>query len=195
MSATNNEIDAVQFNPGSRQAVKQELGNDLSAIEPPSLAGLFATYPRNNALTLAIVDALAYNLSRAGVAVFISASHKPALIVMVVYHFQPLAPTKNMSTAGETCRALKVIDPGCRIMMTGRHPAALPECTLREEAIDFVCDREGPETILLTVLSVYYKMCEYLPSYSPKSVAISVILKWPLIDSLNRRRTDRSRPR
>ena len=34
--------------------------------------------------------------------------------------------------------------------MTGTHPAALPERTLREEAIDFVCDREGPETILLT---------------------------------------------
>lgn len=151
MSATGNSVDVVLVNPGSRQAVYQELGNDFSAIEPPSLAGLFATYLRNNGLPVAIVDALAHNLSPAGVADFISANYKPALIVMVVYGFQPSASTQNMSAAGETCRALKAINPNCRIMMTGTHPAALPERTLREEAIDFVCDREGPETILLTV--------------------------------------------
>jgi radical SAM superfamily enzyme YgiQ (UPF0313 family) len=53
-----------------------------------------------------------------------------------------------MPAAGETCAALKTVMPDCRILMTGTHPAALPERTLREERIDFVCDREGPETIL-----------------------------------------------
>ena len=166
MSARSNSVDVVLVNPGSRNTVYQALGNDFSAIEPPSLAGLFATYLRNKGLTVVIVDAPAHNLSPAGVADFICANHRPTLIVMVVYGFQPSASTQNMSAAGETCRALKAIDPVCRIMMTGTHPAALPERTLREEAIDFVCDREGPETILLSVraLNAGTSSFAYIPS-------------------------------
>jgi radical SAM superfamily enzyme YgiQ (UPF0313 family) len=151
MSVASASVDVVLVNPGSREAVYQALGSDFSAIEPPSLAGLFATYLRNKGLTVDIVDAPAHSLSPAGVADFICANHQPTLVVMVVYGFQPSASTQNMSAAGETCRAIKAINPNCRIMMTGTHPAALPERTLREETIDFVCDREGPETILLTV--------------------------------------------
>jgi anaerobic magnesium-protoporphyrin IX monomethyl ester cyclase len=69
----------------------------------------------------------------------------------VVYGFQPSASTQNMPSAGATVRALKALNPHYKILMTGTHPAALPERTLREEACDYVCDREGPETILLTV--------------------------------------------
>jgi radical SAM superfamily enzyme YgiQ (UPF0313 family) len=36
------------------------------------------------------------------------------------------------------------------IMLTGTHPAALPQRTMEEEKVDFVCDHEGPETIFLT---------------------------------------------
>lgn len=143
-------IDVVLVNPGQRQAVYQELADEISAIEPPSLAGLFATYLRNKGLTVAIVDAPAVDLSPKGAAQFIAENYRPTLIVMVVYGFQPSASTQNMVAAGETCRALKEINPEYRIMMTGTHPAALPERTLREETVDFVCDREGPETILLT---------------------------------------------
>jgi radical SAM superfamily enzyme YgiQ (UPF0313 family) len=112
-------------------------------------------------LAVAIVDAPAHNLSPRGVAELVCAEHKPALIVIVVYGFQPSASTQNMSAAGETCRAIKAIDPACRIMMTGTHPAALPERTLREEAIDFVCDREGPETILLTARALKAKASSF----------------------------------
>jgi radical SAM superfamily enzyme YgiQ (UPF0313 family) len=45
--------------------------------------------------------------------------------------------------------------------MTGTHPAALPERTLREEGVDFVCDREGPETILRTLEAVKAKVSSY----------------------------------
>ncbi|MDO8500586.1 MAG: radical SAM protein [Gemmatimonadaceae bacterium] len=147
---TPQSIDVVLVNPGQRQAVYQQLADDLSAIEPPSLAGLFATYLRNKGVSVAIVDAPATDLSPKGTAEFISENFRPVLTVMVVYGFQPSASTQNMVAAGETCRALKEINPECRIMMTGTHPAALPERTLREETVDFVCDREGPETILMT---------------------------------------------
>ena len=150
----NKSIDVVLVNPGSRISVYQELGNKFSAIEPPALAGLFATYLRNKRLSVTIVDAPANNLSPAGVANLISENFSPVLVVMVVYGFQPSASTQNMPAAGETCRELKSINPNYKIMMTGTHPAALPERTMREEAIDFVCDREGPQTILQTALAL-----------------------------------------
>ncbi len=148
------DVDVLFINPGNRSAVYQELGNTFSAIEPPSLAGLFATYIRDKGLSVAIVDAPAHNLSPQGVAHFVTENYKPALVVMVVYGFQPSASTQNMPAASETCTALKELDRNCRIMMTGTHPAALPERTMREENIDYVCDREGPQTILQTTLAL-----------------------------------------
>ncbi len=148
--STKPKIDVLLVNPGSRSAVYQELGAAFSAIEPPSLAGLFATHLRQNGLSVDIIDAPAHNLSPRGVAQHVHEDFDPTLVVMVVYGFQPSASTQNMTAAGETCRALKDFDPALQIMMTGTHPAALPQRTMDEEAIDFVCDREGPETILLT---------------------------------------------
>jgi len=147
-------VDVVLVNPGNLRAVYQELGRAFSAIETPSLAGLFATYLRRKGLSVEIVDAPALNLGPEDAAKLIHENFQPALVVMVVYGFQPSASTQNMPAAGETCRALKELDPGHRIMMTGTHPAALPERTMREESIDFVCDREGPDTILATVLAL-----------------------------------------
>lgn len=144
-------IDVVFVNPGDRKAVYQELGSDFSAIEPPSLAAMFAEYIRRKHYTVAIVDAPAHNLSPEGVADYIKNHYNPSLVVMVVYGFQPSASTQNMPAAGETCSEIKAKIPGVKILITGTHPAALPERTLREEDVDFVCDREGPETILATL--------------------------------------------
>src|SRR3990170_4760721 len=163
---SNKGVDVVLVNPGSLKAVYQDLGRDLSAIEPPSLAGLFATYLRRKGASVEIVDAPALNLDPAAAAKAVQAL-KPVLVVMVVYGFQPSASTQNMPAAGETCRALKELDPGIKILMTGTHPAALPESTLREEAVDFVCDREGPETILKTLEVLKAKATNYrsIPSF------------------------------
>ena len=154
-------VDVVLVNPGSLKAVYQDLGRDLSAIEPPSLAGLFATYLRRKGVSVEIVDAPALNLDPAAAAKLIHETFKPVLVVMVVYGFQPSASTQNMPAAGETCRALKALDPGIKILLTGTHAAALPERTLREEAVDFVCDREGPETILKTLEVLKAKAASY----------------------------------
>ena len=150
MVSSKQPVDVLFINPGNRRAVYQKLGDDFSAIEPPSLAGLFATYVRNKGLSVAIVDAPAFNLSPEEAAQQVADQYDPVLIAMVVYGFQPSASTQNMPAAGETCRALKALDPNYKILMTGTHPAALPERTMREEACDYVCDREGPETILKT---------------------------------------------
>lgn len=159
------DVDVLFINPGSRSAVYQELGDTFSAIEPPSLVGLFATYVRNHGLSVDIIDAPAHNLSPQGVAQRVAENYKPVLIVMVIYGFQPSASTQNMTAAGETCGALKELNKNYKIMMTGTHPAALPERTMREENIDYVCDREGPQTILQTALA--------LKSSSPKFSGIA----------------------
>jgi radical SAM superfamily enzyme YgiQ (UPF0313 family) len=144
------DVDVLLINPGSMSAVYQNLASEFSAIELPSLAALFATYIRNKGSTVELIDAPALNLSPEDVVGVIEKFFKPRLVVLVVYGFQPSASTQNMPAAGATCRALKAMDPEIKIMMTGTHPAALPKQTMEEEAIDFVCDGEGPETILQT---------------------------------------------
>ena len=150
MHSNTKKVDVLLINPGDSKAIYQELSNNLSAVEPPSLAGLFANYLRKKEISVDIVDAPAHNLSPEQVAEHVAKNYDPKLIVIVVYGFQPSASTQNMPAAGETSQALKKLMPNSSIMMTGTHPAALPERTLIEEEIDFVCDREGPETILQT---------------------------------------------
>jgi anaerobic magnesium-protoporphyrin IX monomethyl ester cyclase len=145
------EVDVVLLNPGNLTSVYQGLSKAFSAIEPPSLAALFATYLRRKGVSVELVDAPALNLDPEQAAALIHDNFAVRLIVVVVYGFQPSASTQNMPAAGQTCRALKALNPGCKIMMTGTHPAALPRRTMQEEAVDFVCDGEGPETILQTV--------------------------------------------
>ena len=57
MTGSGKRSDALLVNPGSRAAVYQELGDRYSAIEPPSLAGLFATYLRKRGLSVDLVTA------------------------------------------------------------------------------------------------------------------------------------------
>lgn len=145
------DIDVLLINPGNSASVYQQLSSNLSAIEPPSLAGLFATYLRVKNCSVDILDAPANNLSPEMVAQQVSDNFNPKLIVLVVYGFQPSASTQNMTAAGETATAIKQLQPNFKIMMTGTHIAALPAKTLQEEDIDFACDREGPDTIYETL--------------------------------------------
>lgn len=145
---TQRAVDVLFVNPGSLSEVYQDLAHEFTAIEPPSLAALFATYLRKKGRTVDILDAPAFGLGPEATAKAIAEGFTPKLVVFVVYGFQPSASTQNMPAAGATARELKSLRPRIPIMFTGTHPAALPERTLREETIDFVCDREGPETIL-----------------------------------------------
>lgn len=147
----------ILINAGDTQTIYQSLSQQFSAIEPPSLAALFATYLRNNACSVQIIDAPAENLSPTKVAESIAKASMPTLIVLVVYGFQPSASTQNMPAAGAIVSAIKNLSRDYKIMMTGTHPAALPLQTMQEEETDFVCDREGPQTILQTAQALMKK--------------------------------------
>lgn len=143
-------VDILFINPGNRRQIYQDLGDEFCAVEPPVFPGLFATYVRRKGRSAAIIDGPALNMSAAEIARSALGDYKARLIVIVVYGFQPSASTQNMTAAGEIVRNIKEGDPSAQVMMMGTHPAALPERTMREEVVDFVCDREGPATILKT---------------------------------------------
>ena len=145
-----NPIDILLINPGDVRQVYQGLADEFTAIEPPAFAGLFATYLRRNGCSVAILDVPALGITAEKAAEMATQDFDATLIVLVVYGFQPSASTQNMGSAGKISRCIRDAGVRAKVMMTGTHPAALPERTLAEEAVDFVCDGEGPETIYRT---------------------------------------------
>jgi len=138
-------MDAVFINPSSREQVYQRLGTSLTAIEPPTWAGMLATYCRQRGLAVDILDAEALGLGPEDIAREVQ-DRAPRLAVVVAYGHQPSASTQTMGAAGQCLRALRDAD-GPPTLIVGGHVSALPERTLREEACDFVCEGEGPRTV------------------------------------------------
>ena len=141
------QLDVLLVNPSSRVRVYQSLGSELAAIEPPVWIGLIATFLRDRGYAVQILDAEADGQGPVQVAEQV-ARLTPRLVAVIVYGQQPSASTQNMTAAGEVCRAIKSQTPGQPLLMGGLHPSALPERTMREEAVDYVCQGEGPYTIL-----------------------------------------------
>jgi radical SAM superfamily enzyme YgiQ (UPF0313 family) len=137
--------DVVFINPGNRRQVFQNLGDDVAGIEPPFLVALLASYLRSKGYSAAIIDANAENIAPDEVARRV-AEYRPLLAAVIVYGSQPSASTQNMTNAGLTCSAIRMLS-GARIALGGLHPSALPERTMTEEQVDFVIQGEGVVTL------------------------------------------------
>jgi len=146
-------IDLLLVNPGGRMSVYQSLGSALSAIEPPVWAGLIASFVRGKGFGVAVLDANAEDLSPEEVADRV-ADVDPLLTAVVVYGHNPSASTQVMPAAGAVCRAIKDGNADRNVLLLGGHVAALPDRTLSEESADFVCDGEGPVTVLELLLAL-----------------------------------------
>ncbi len=153
-------VDVLFIVPGNSKAVFQKLGEDFSAIETPTLAGLFANYLRRKNCSALIADMPGMGMEAKDVLRTI-AEFNPVLIVVVVQGHQPSASTQNMPAAGHLCRAIKLAAPECKVMMVGTHPSALPERTLREEKVDFVCEGEGPITVYETLFALKFVSSDF----------------------------------
>lgn len=138
-------VDIVLINPGDRKQVYQGLGVELAAIEPPFWVAVIAAYLRQEGFRVAIIDANAENIAPDETAQR-AAALQPLLSCVVVYGSHPSASTQNMTVAGAICRALAAESAG-RVAMSGLHPSALPERTMREERVDFVVEGEGPDSL------------------------------------------------
>lgn len=126
--------------------IYQSLGNDLSAIEPPVWAGLFASFLRRRGFQVGILDAEAEDLAPSQVADRVQAL-RPLVAAVVSYGHQPSASSQNMTAGGAICREIKTISPDQKVLLVGGHVAALPQRTMNEEAVDYVVGGEGPYTL------------------------------------------------
>ena len=140
------QMDVVFINPSSRARVYQDLGRERTAVEPPLWAAMLAAYCRERSFSVDLIDAEALGLSAADVARQV-AERAPLLAVVVAYGHQPSASTQTMPAARECLQAIRLAAPQLRTLLVGGHVAALPERSLCEEQVDFVCQGEGPRTI------------------------------------------------
>ena len=141
------ELDLLLINPCDRGKIYQQLGDELTAVEPPLWCRLIAGHVRDRGYSVEIIDAEAEGWDLATVASE-AAARRPRLVGMIVFGHQPSASTQQMAAASPTCRAIKDKNPRLPIIIAGGHVAALPEQTMREEAVDFACNGEGPITIV-----------------------------------------------
>lgn len=140
------QLDVLLINPGGREKVYQGLGNELTAVEPPLWCRLIGGYLRDRDVAISILDSEAENKGAEAIADDVL-DRAPALVAMIVFGHQPSASTQQMVAAGEASRAIKAANPDQKIIIVGGHVSALPERTLEEEAVDFACKGEGPQTV------------------------------------------------
>ncbi len=145
-------LDVLLVTPPSRVQVYQELSRDFAAIEPPVWSGLIATFLRERGCAVAVLDAEAEGLTHQQTAERIAAL-VPRLAVFVIYGQQPSASTQCMPAGRKVCEMLKTLADIPTLVM-GTHPSALPKRTLLEEPYTYVCQGEGPATILGLILAL-----------------------------------------
>src|SRR5215831_5628419 len=111
-------MDLLLINPGGRELIYQDLGAELSAVEPPLWCRLIAGYVVDRGYTVQILDSEAENLNPASVARRVAAI-QPRLVGVIVYGHQPSASTQQMAGAAPLCRAIKELLPEQPIIIAG----------------------------------------------------------------------------
>lgn len=135
-------LDLLLVTPSSRKSVYQALGDTICALEVPVWSGLIANFIRERGYTVQMLDAEALGLSTKETAERIN-KLDARLTVFVVYGQQPSASTQCMKSGRDVCELVDGLT-----MVMGTHASALPEKTINEEPYDFVCEGEGPLTVL-----------------------------------------------
>lgn len=129
------------FQSGAYQKHKKQF-----ATEPPAKARFIASYLYRRNIGVEVWDSNVMEQSADDLADAVVSAH-PKIVVVPVYGLNPSSSTQTMPSARWYARAIKSLNPAIPIIFSGTHPAALPERTLREEPIDYVCRGEGPITI------------------------------------------------
>ncbi|HJX13203.1 MAG TPA: radical SAM protein [Dehalococcoidales bacterium] len=139
-------VDLLLINPGARAQMYGKLGTSLAGIEPPLWCALLAAFIRERGYSVKILDSDADNLTPEQTAAKISEIN-PLLAGIIVLGVNPSASsTPKMTAVSETLTALRRVAPHIKTILGGLHPSAIPERTLREEKVDFVCRGEGFHT-------------------------------------------------
>lgn len=141
------KLDILIINAGgSRKRVYQDLSKEYSAVDTPFWAILTAGYLRKNGFNVGVLDANAENIDYDETVIRIQKAN-PKYVAIICYSQQANVCTPIMVGVGELCRKIKEKVPENNLILTGWHPSALPERTLREEVCDFVVQGEGFRTL------------------------------------------------
>jgi len=143
------KLDILFVHPNASEAIYQGLSKNLSAIEPPIWAALLAQHTRNKGFSTRILDCEAEQFSPKESADAID-DVDAKLTVFVVYGQQPSASTQNMQGVHDVVELLKntSLYSDRKLLLTGLHPSAVSRLTMQKEKVDFVCQGEGPKTIV-----------------------------------------------
>ena len=135
--------DILFVKPGSQKGVYGKASAyDMTAYEPPLWASLLAGFMREKGYAVELLDAEIEQWSHEETAEQIKLIN-PLLVVISVSGSNPSASTMNMTGAGNILRYLEQQSSDIRSCLHGLHPSYLPERTLKEEHVDYVCQGEG----------------------------------------------------
>lgn len=141
------DVDLLLVNPGNRSQMYGKMELQLPGVEPPLLTGLIASFIRDKGFSTEIIDADAQGWEPEYTAQII-AGYKPLVTGIGILGPNPsVSSTPKMAAASDILNALKVKRVETKTFVYGIHPSALPERTLRDEAVDFVCKGEPFYTI------------------------------------------------
>lgn len=135
--------DIVLIRPSAE--VYQDLSDGLTAIEPPAWTRMTAGWLKDNYFDVVIIDQEAERITHKEAADRVYKSGA-GLVAVIVEGHQPSASTQQMSNVRGLLEQLNAFC-NVKIIIIGNHVSALPERTLLEEPVDYVCDGEGPITL------------------------------------------------
>ena len=138
-------IDLLLIRPNDQEKIYTAVKAN-TACEPPLWAAVIAAFIRDKGLDCKIIDAEALNQSPEVTCNEIE-KIQPRLVGIIITGTNLSASTQKMNGAGILARTIKERDPDMPLFMWGLHPSALPEQTLKEEAVDFVIKGESLESI------------------------------------------------
>ena len=155
-------IDLLLINPNNKKQVYGNLDADFSAIEPPLWTALLAAFVRERGLNVVIIDAVAENLSPEETLQKVIAIGPLVVGIGVLGANPSAASTPNMPVVSKLLALLKDAGKKMKTVLYGIHPSALPQRTLSEEPLDFICRGEVFYTIVNLVESIKADNCEGL---------------------------------
>ncbi|MDP3881862.1 MAG: radical SAM protein [Nanoarchaeota archaeon] len=147
-TSPNKSLDLLLVHPSFTNVYQQaQEAMDYPALEPPYRAALTAEFVRNNGYSVEILESNVLGLSAEESA---KRAHetKPGLIQIEVHGNHPSASSQLMDWVTTFNRTLKELDAGHKVLLTGTHPAALPQRTLLENSGDYVGRGDGFHTTL-----------------------------------------------
>ncbi len=146
-----NRLDALLVNPSSQKQVYGKLGASLAACEPPVWTALLAAFIRKKGCSVAIMDADAEGWSPEYTTDKI-VEYNPLLVGISAIGANPSASsTPKMPAISQLLNSLQKKAVNIKTFLYGLHPSALPERTLREEHVDFICRGECFYTVPMLV--------------------------------------------